>query len=279
MAWHELPLIIFTVFAQTSVGAFVILGLAVLSGQMNEAQHKRMLQGMFFMLALMGLGFMASTMHLGSPLRMFNSLNRVGASWLSNEILTCSVFFGFAGLYWLGALTGKVSASVQKLLLVLGMLAGLIAMYAMTHVYLINTVPTWNNGFTPLAFALTVIISGFAFASVILAYALDKPWPITNYLPRVGAVFALVSVLVSVNLVMALPEMKSAIQVASDIIPNLNRLLTWRYLVLFAGIACWMMGAKRQNQLALLACGSLLIIVSELMGRGVFYGLHMTAGM
>ncbi len=39
----------------------------------------------------MGLGFLASIMHLGSPMRAFNSLNRVGASALSNEIAAGSV--------------------------------------------------------------------------------------------------------------------------------------------------------------------------------------------
>lgn len=279
MAWHELPLIIFTVFAQTSVGAFLILGLAILSGQLSSEQHKRLLQGMFFLLALMGLGFMASTMHLGSPLRMFNSLNRVGESWLSNEIVTCSAFFGFAGLYWLAALTGKVSSGIQKLLLVLGMIAGIAAMYAMTHVYLVNTVPTWDNAYTPMGFVLTVIISGFAFASLILAYALDKPWPISQSLPRVGAVFGVVSVLVTMSLVMSLPEMKSAIISADQIIPNLKSLLTMRYVVLFVGIGAWLLASKRDNHMPLLGLGFLLILVSELMGRGVFYGLHMTVGM
>ncbi len=40
----------------------------------------------------MGLGFLASIMHLGSPMRAFNSLNRVGASGLSNEIAAGSIF-------------------------------------------------------------------------------------------------------------------------------------------------------------------------------------------
>lgn len=40
----------------------------------------------------MGIGFMASVLHLGSPLRAFNSLNRVGASALSNEIAAGSLF-------------------------------------------------------------------------------------------------------------------------------------------------------------------------------------------
>lgn len=279
MAWHELPLIIFTVFAQTCVGAFIILALAVLSGQLNEAQHKRLHQGMFFLWCLMGLGFVASTMHLGSPLRMFNSLNRVGASWLSNEILTGSIFFAIGGLYWLMAITNKVSAGLQKAFAVLGMIAGVAAMYAMINVYLIDTVPTWNNGYTPAGFVLTVVISGFAFAGVILAYALDKPWPIASYLPRVAAVFALISMLVSFDLVASLPEMKSAIVSAHEIIPNLKTLLTSRYVLLFVGIGIWMMSAKRGNQLPLTLVAWLFIVVSELMGRGVFYGLHMSAGL
>lgn len=40
----------------------------------------------------MGVGFIASVMHLGSPLRAFNSLNRIGASGLSNEIAAGSIF-------------------------------------------------------------------------------------------------------------------------------------------------------------------------------------------
>lgn len=45
-----------------------------------------------FLWVVMGLGFLASIMHLGSPMRAFNSLNRVGASGLSNEIAAGSIF-------------------------------------------------------------------------------------------------------------------------------------------------------------------------------------------
>lgn len=40
----------------------------------------------------MGIAFLASVIHLGSPLRSFNSLNRIGASALSNEIASGSLF-------------------------------------------------------------------------------------------------------------------------------------------------------------------------------------------
>jgi anaerobic dimethyl sulfoxide reductase subunit C (anchor subunit) len=55
---------------------------------------------MFGLWVLMGIGFIASTLHLGSPMRAFNSLNRVGASSLSNEI--ASGQFSLPSVGWAG---------------------------------------------------------------------------------------------------------------------------------------------------------------------------------
>ncbi|GHK51845.1 hypothetical protein KPZU09_15810 [Klebsiella pneumoniae] len=55
----------------------------------------------------MGIGFLASVMHLGSPLRAFNSLNRIGASALSNEIASGALFFAVGGFWWLLAVLEK----------------------------------------------------------------------------------------------------------------------------------------------------------------------------
>ncbi len=87
--WHEWPLVIFTVFGQCVAGALIVMGFAWL----NEGDDKariRIVRSLFFWL-VMGIGFMASVLHLGSPLRAFNSLNRVGASALSNEIAAGSI--------------------------------------------------------------------------------------------------------------------------------------------------------------------------------------------
>lgn len=63
---------------------------------------------MFVLLALLGIGFIASITHLGSPLRAFNALNRVGESMLSNEIATGALFFALVGIYWLFAILDKL---------------------------------------------------------------------------------------------------------------------------------------------------------------------------
>jgi hypothetical protein len=64
--WHEWPLVIFTVFGQCVVGAMVVMGIALI--RENEAQARdRILRMMFFMWLVMGVGFIASVLHLGSP--------------------------------------------------------------------------------------------------------------------------------------------------------------------------------------------------------------------
>ncbi|STI46629.1 putative dimethyl sulfoxide reductase, anchor subunit [Escherichia coli] len=90
--WHEWPLVIFTVLGQCVVGALIVSVIGWFAAN-NDADRQRIVRGMFFLWLLMGIGFIASVMHLGSPLRAFNSLNRIGASGLSNEIAAGSIFF------------------------------------------------------------------------------------------------------------------------------------------------------------------------------------------
>ena len=111
---HELPLVFFfTVLAQSAVGAWLVFTF-VLSGEKNDKSRAYIHKAMFVILSILGLGFIASVMHLGTPVRAFNSLNRVGESMLSNEIASGAVFFGLAGLYWLIAILGKMPASPWK---------------------------------------------------------------------------------------------------------------------------------------------------------------------
>ncbi len=169
--WHEWPLVLFTVLGQCVVGATIVSGLGWLAlGDQREAR-RRLVRNMFFIWLLMGIGFLASVMHLGSPLRAFNSLNRIGASALSNEIASGALFFAVGGFWWLLAVLEKMPATLGKVWLAIAMLLGLLFVLAMTRVYQINTVPTWYNGYTTSAFFLTVLLSGPLFAALLLRLA------------------------------------------------------------------------------------------------------------
>ncbi len=281
MALHEWPLMLFTVLAQTSVGAFLVLGGLLLSGRLSLNEENRLHRAMFFLWALMGLGFMASTAHLGSPLRAVNALNQIGSSWLSNEIFFGSFFFAAGGFYWLLSILNKGPVQVRKMLLAAAMLIGIVFMYAMIKVYLINTVPTWNNIFTPLGFILTMLLSGLLFAQLLLAGAQSKLTRLHKVLPIVGAVAAVVSLIVTVLQMVDLSGINTAVTAASGIIENMGQLQFIRGALMLAALGLWLkpvISADKPTTLILVPA-FVLMFASEFIARGIFYGLHMTVGM
>ncbi|HBC5673843.1 TPA: dimethyl sulfoxide reductase anchor subunit family protein [Citrobacter koseri] len=277
--WHEWPLVLFTVFGQCVVGALIVSGLGWFAAKDDAASRQRIVRGMFFLWVVMGLGFLASIMHLGSPFRAFNSLNRVGASALSNEIAAGSVFFAVGGFWWLVAVLGKMPEALGKIWLLVSMVLGVVFVWAMTRVYQIDTVPTWYNGYTTLAFFLTVFLSGPLFAALILRAARAR----FN-----GTTFASISVLallvcaaVIIMQGMSLGAIHSSVQQASALVPDYGRLQVWRVVLLAAGLGCWICPLVRRKEphVAGLLLGLILVLGGEIIGRGLFYGLHMTVGV
>ncbi len=276
--WHEWPLVIFTVFGQCVAGALIVAGGAWLRERDPQARH-RLVRSMFFLWVVMGIGFVASVLHLGSPLRAFNSLNRVGASGLSNEIASGAVFFAVGGFWWLVAVIGKMPAALGKIWLVLSMVLGLVFVWAMTRVYQIDTVPTWHNGYTTLNFFLTMLLGGPLFAALLLRLA-KAPFN-----TRAAAGIAALALLASAAAVILqsgeLGTIQSSVQQANTLVPDYGSLQVWRIILLAAGLGCWLCTLVRRKTPTLpgLTLGLLLVVAGELIGRGLFYGLHMTVGM
>ncbi|HFG1053229.1 TPA: dimethyl sulfoxide reductase anchor subunit family protein [Yersinia enterocolitica] len=280
MGWHEWPLMVFTVLGQCVVGGFIVLGLALVFGGLSRGQQQRVHRSMFALWVLMALAFIASTLHLGSPMRAFNSLNRVGESALSNEIAAGSVFFAVAGFYWLLAILNKMPALLGKIWLVVAMVLGVVFVYAMCRVYSIDTVPTWDNIYTPLGFVLTAFISGPMLGYLLLQWA-DINGRAMLQLPMISVLALIISLASVIMQAASLPLIYSSVQQASQLIPDYGTLMVWRLVLLVLGLGCWICPLIRGRTPMTLGMifAMLLIIVAELIGRGVFYGLHMTVGM
>ncbi|MCM7511913.1 dimethyl sulfoxide reductase anchor subunit [Enterobacter hormaechei] len=276
--WHEWPLVIFTVFGQCVAGALIVMGFAWLRAE-DDAAKKRIVRSMFFLWVVMGVGFMASVLHLGSPLRAFNSLNRVGSSALSNEIAAGSLFFAVGGFWWLVSVIGKMPPALGKVWLAVSQILGLVFVWAMTRVYQIHTVPTWYTGYTTLAFFLTLALAGPLLAALLLRAA-NVAFRGT-FAASVSALALLVSVGAIVLQSNALATIHSAIQQASALLPDYGSLQVWRIALLVAGLGCWICPLIRRQEPKTLGLftGFVLVVLGELIGRGLFYGLHMTAGL
>ncbi|WP_454719404.1 dimethyl sulfoxide reductase anchor subunit family protein [Citrobacter freundii] len=276
--WHEWPLVLFTVLGQCVAGALIVSGYGWLTTK-DDAVKQRIVRSMFFLWLVMGIAFLASVMHLGSPLRAFNSLNRIGASALSNEIASGSLFFAVGGLWWLVAFLGKMPATLGKIWLLLSMLLGLVFVYAMTNVYQIDTVPTWYNGYTTLAFFMTMLLSGPLFAALPLRAAGVSCSPAR--FAGISVLALLVTVAVVVLQGLSLGEIHSSVQNAGALVPDYASLQVWRILLLVAGLGCWICPLVRRKEPSVggLALGLVSVLAGEIIGRGLFYGLHMTVGM
>ncbi|KFD19264.1 MAG: dimethyl sulfoxide reductase anchor subunit [Yokenella regensburgei] len=279
--WHEWPLMIFTVFGQCVAGGFIVLALALMKGGLDNQQQKRVVLSMFGLWVLMGLAFIASTLHLGSPLRAFNSLNRVGASSLSNEIASGALFFAVGGIGWLLALSGKLSVALRNVWLVLTMVLGVAFVWMMVRVYnTIDTVPTWYSVWTPVGFFLTLLIGGPLLGYLLLRAAGVSGWAM-RLLPVLTLVGLVISVMMSLMQGAELATIHSSIQQASALVPDYGTLMAWRVVAIVVALVCWVAPQLKgyQPAIPLLSLAFVLVLVGELIGRGVFYGLHMTVGM
>ncbi|MGA4546829.1 dimethyl sulfoxide reductase anchor subunit family protein [Enterobacter hormaechei] len=279
--WHEWPLMIFTVFGQCVAGGFIVLALALLKGNLNAEQQQRLVLSMFGLWVLMGIGFIGSTLHLGSPMRAFNSLNRVGASSLSNEIASGAIFFAVGGLGWLLAAVKKLPSGLRALWLIVTMVLGVVFVWMMVRVYnTIDTVPTWYSVWTPMSFFLTMFIGGPLLGYLLLRVAGINGWAM-RLLPAVSLLALVISTVVALMQGAELATIHSSIQQASALVPDYGSLMAWRVVLLTAALVCWIAPQLKgySPALPLLSLAFVLVLAGELIGRGVFYGLHMTVGM
>ena len=156
---------------------------------------------------------------------------------------------------------------------------GIVIVWAMTRVYQIDTVPTWHNGYTTLNFFLTMLLGGPLFAALLMRLAK------AHFNAHVAAGISVVALLASAATVVLqsqnLGTIHSSVQQANALVPDYGSLQVWRIILLAAGLGCWLCALVRRKVPTLpgLTLGLLLVVAGELIGRGVFYGLHMTVGM
>lgn len=281
MIFHEWSLIFFTVLAQTAVGGYLLIGARALVLGHDEEKLNSYKVPMFILWALMGLGFMFSTTHLGSPLRAFNAFNQLGSAWLSNEVFFGAAFFAVGGLQWLLSVVKKGGVAIQKALMVGAMVLGVIFMYAMINVYMINTVPTWDNIYTPLSFIMTMVVGGLLLSQFVIVFANDSRFTVDRNITMLAVIAVAISLLVTVGKLNLIGDIQTSAAKASELVDGLGSYVILQVALLMASLLIWilpMLNKAKVNPVNL-GLALVLFLASELIGRALFYSLHMTSGL
>lgn len=172
---HELPMIAFTVLAQMSVGAFVVLGIinviARLRGASTEVLDEISDPAAYAIGGTLILGLGASMFHMNDPLNVLNVFRHFDSSWLSREIIGGMAFSGIGFVYAACQFFKIGSAGMRQILAGITAIVGIIFVWAMANVYYsLPTVPAWNTWITPARFYTTSLLLGaFAIGAAFMA--------------------------------------------------------------------------------------------------------------
>jgi anaerobic dimethyl sulfoxide reductase subunit C (anchor subunit) len=181
-------------------------------------------------------------------MRAFNSLNRVGASSLSNEIASGALFFAVGGIGWLLAVVNKLPAGLRHLWLVITMVLGIIFVWMMVRVYNHRYGTDLVYVWTPLSFFLTMFIGG-----PLLGYLLLRVADVNGWAMRLLPVTLLALVISAIVVLMQgeLATIHSSIQQASALVPDYGSLMAWRVVALALALVCWIAPQLKGYQPAL----------------------------
>jgi len=158
-------LVLFTLLIQTAVGGVWCLQAASFGGmRLMNLPYLTYQLVLIFMLSFVGLG--GAFLHLGKPFNSYHVIRNVNRSWLSREIVTVGIFC--ASLLLLMVLDRVRPGMLNGRILFIASLTGGMALVAMTRVYRLRTVPSWNHAGTPLAFLSSTLILGGLQCTVLL---------------------------------------------------------------------------------------------------------------
>jgi anaerobic dimethyl sulfoxide reductase subunit C (anchor subunit) len=167
-------LVCFTLLNQSAIGLVWVTVLArwVEKAATNDAASIAMMTA----LGLCALGLTMALAHLSKPRLAPHALRNLPHSWLSREVLLVQAFAGAVAAVILLSLLRVASGRI--LMEVAACLLGGAALYAMTRVYLLRTVPAWNSPATCLEFYGSALLLGGALKALLIVAGnlFRQPW-------------------------------------------------------------------------------------------------------
>ncbi len=302
MNTREWALLAFTILAQLATGMFVVLmivrAFAVRKVGLEQASQWIDLP-QYVVFPIMGLGLLASLFHLGKLSHIIGAVPNLVTSWMSREVVVSVAFVILVGIYallqWQKITTEGVRAAIGWLTA----LVGLVLLGCMSATYMLPAQPSWNSFATPANFYTTALLLGvLGAASALLANyvrisqrAASLEAALRSTLQGLAiAAIVLVGIeflVLPIYLAYLSTQGAPALHTLSSLVGTYAFALVSRLILVFVGaglLAAYLYNsaskAAKESVLANLTYSAfVLVLVSEVLGRFLFYATHYRIGI
>ena len=279
----EWSLVFFTLLTQMAVGSFSVWGLMWVFASSDISIPVNFSQSILgATLLLLVLGGMFAFWHLGNPFRAGYALSNLRSSWLSREGLLSGCFGLF--VFWMFS---AQNINISKIILTIT--CGFLLVLSISRLYMLRTVPVWNNLGTPATFfCSTVLLGVIVNASVWMTYLINSSDTLLNEIrsdPAIQVFGLMILIFVFLQLMMNAFTLislnsKGGVAVASVryLWMNLRVLLIVRWLTAICGMILLLFGGFLLSFAMYFYISFALVWISELLGRFLFYRSYRREG-
>lgn len=268
-------LVLFTLLVQSAAGSVwcVQVALFVSGGQVGLLYLKFQI---IAALCLVLAGLAAAMTHLGKPGDSFHAVRNFKSSWLSREIFSVNLFAGVLAV--IAALAHIRLGALNGWVMLLGSLAGGAVLYAMTRVYRLKTVPSWNHAGTPLTFlGSALLLGGLLFALVLNILPVlrnaghDALWPaLFRNIAFIIVVVGFVLKMLAAGVSPSRTTTSGPFKILQPVMQGCG-VVFWTVSILFSG--------SPGLQSALLSLAAVCLVVGEIIQRINFYDSYQRVGL
>lgn len=279
----ELPLALFTTLAPIGAGAFIALAVAFFTTKFSDEQLMKIDRMTTIPVVVLVVGFICAFFHLASPMHAFGVFAGLGASPLSNELLVGVVFAVLAIVYWIVALSGKLSEGARKgFAAVVAVMAVVFACFT-GAAYMMETIASWNTPMVPVAVLGFSLLGGVSLGVLVLALsgALEdaakggfKMAALAVLI--VGLVLGVAGLMVQI---MSVSGMGNALVDGADLVAAASAPMWIGVVCMVVAAAAAFMALRNSKSTALAVAAPVLAIVGVFAARLAFYAVQLSVGL
>ncbi len=302
MNTREWALLIFTILGQLAVGMmFVMLIVRTYAASKVGAEKAAHLTDLpqYMVLPIMALAMLSSLFHLGKLVHVIGAVPNLATSWMSWEVVFGVVFIALAAVYVFLQWRKMSSEVVRTVIGWITAVIGLLYVFCMGMTYMLPAQPAWNTWSTSVTFFVTTLLLGVlgSAAAMMISFArvskteAEQQGVMGNVLQwlSISAIVLLGIEFLVMPLYFAYlsTQGSAAVQTLNMIVGTYGATLVIRLLLVFAGAG--VLGAylyrnaslpgKEKSWATLAYSAFVLVLVSEVMGRFIFYATHIRIGI